>query len=54
MFDDQIKELKAKGLATSELLLLKGLEKTRAEMFKMDKGSGVAAPAQPSKTVCFY
>lgn len=47
MFDDQIKELKAKGQATPELL--REFEKARAEMLKMAKGGGVAAPSQPEE-----
>jgi len=38
MFDDQIKELKAKGQATPELL--REFEKARAEMLKMAKWGG--------------
>lgn len=47
MFDEQIKEFKAKGQATPELL--KELEKARAEMLKMAKGASVPAPSQPEE-----
>lgn len=47
MFDDQIKEFKAKGQATPELL--REFEKARAEMLKMAKGVGAPAPAQPEE-----
>jgi len=45
LFDEQIKEVKANGSATPELL--KELEKARAEMLKMAKGSGVPAASPP-------
>lgn len=47
MFDEQIKELKAKGHATPELL--RELEKARAEMLKMAKGGGAPATTQPEE-----
>ena len=47
MFDDQIKELKAKGQATPELL--REFEKARSEMLKMAKGGGVSTPSQPEE-----
>ncbi|HAK78699.1 MAG TPA: hypothetical protein DCM71_17765, partial [Runella sp.] len=47
MFDDQIKEFKAKGQATPELL--REFEKARAEMLKMAKGVGAPAPTQPEE-----
>ncbi|WP_298362740.1 hypothetical protein, partial [Runella sp.] len=45
LFDNQIKEFKANGAATPELL--KEIEKARAEMLKMAKGSGVSASPKP-------
>jgi Zn-dependent metalloprotease len=45
LFDNQIKEFKANGAATPELL--NEIEKARAEMLKMAKGSGVSASPKP-------